>query len=80
MLAIWTQCRSTHGAHGDFLFGNFTIADAFYAPVVLRFRTYGVALEGSGRAHSETILNLPALQEWIAEAKTESERIEKFEP
>jgi glutathione S-transferase len=37
---IWQHCRTTYGQSGDFLFGRFTIADAVYAPVVLRFRTY----------------------------------------
>src|SRR3546814_13318192 len=42
--ALWRQCRSRYGADGPFLFGRFTIADAVFAPVVTRFRTYEVAL------------------------------------
>jgi glutathione S-transferase len=77
--AIWNDCRSRHGADGDFLFGHFSIADAMYAPVALRFQTYAVALEGAARDYAETMLALPAMQEWIAAAMTETERIEMFE-
>ena len=66
-----------HG--GDFLFGRFGIADAMFAPVVLRFQTYGVALEGAAGAYAEAILALPALREWVADGVAETERIEKFE-
>ena len=79
ILAIWTDCRTRHGHGGDFLFGRFGIADAMFAPVVLRFQTYGVALEGAARAYAEAILALPALREWVADAVAETERIEKFE-
>ena len=66
ILAIWTDCRARFGSGGDFLFGRFGIADAMYAPVVLRFQTYGVALEGAARAYAAAMLALPALQEWVA--------------
>ena len=79
ILAIWTDCRARFGRGGDFLFGRFCIADAMYAPVVLRFQTYGVALTGAARAYAEAILALPALREWVADALAETERIEKFE-
>ena len=76
--AIWTDCRARFGG-GDFLFGRFGIADAMVAPVVLRFQTYGVALEGAARDYADTVLALPALQAWVADAEAETERIEKFE-
>ena len=76
---IWNDCRNRYGADGDFLFGHFSIADAMYAPVALRFQTYAVALEGAVRDYAETMLALPAMQEWIATAMTETERIEMFE-
>jgi len=79
ILAIWTDCRARFGGHGDFLFGRFSIADAMYAPVVLRFQTYGVALEGAAKDYAEAVRALPALQAWVADAVAETERIEKFE-
>ena len=79
ILAIWADCRARYGHGGDFLFGRFSIADAMYAPVVLRFQTYGVALEGAARDYADAILWLPALQAWVADAQAEAERIEKFD-
>ena len=58
------------------LFGGFSIADAFYAPVVTRFATYGVKLSPLLAAYSDNILALPAMQQWIAAAKAETEAIE----
>jgi glutathione S-transferase len=79
ILAIWTDCRARFGGGGDFLFGRFCIADAMFAPVVLRFQTYGVALAGAARDYADAILALPALQAWVADAEAETERIEKFD-
>ena len=58
------------------LFGNFSIADAFYAPVVTRFATYGVKLSPLLAAYSDSVLALPAMQQWIAAAKAETETID----
>ena len=79
ILALWAECRARYGQDGDFLFGRFSIVDVFYAPVVLRFQTYGVPLEGAAMAYGDALLALPALQAWIADAQTEAERIEKFD-
>jgi len=68
---IWSQAK------GPFLFGPFSAADAMYAPVVLRFRTYGV--EVANRAYAEAVLALPAMQEWIAAAERETESIPQFD-
>ena len=67
--AIWADCRARFGAGGPFLFGHFTIADAMYAPVATRFRTYGVELNPTSEAYVEAIYALPAMQEWIAAVK-----------
>ncbi|HEX4928986.1 MAG TPA: glutathione S-transferase family protein [Burkholderiales bacterium] len=64
-------------AKGPFLFGAFGAADAMYAPVVLRFRTY--AVEVRNRRYMEAVLALPAMQEWIAAAGRETESIAKFD-
>jgi glutathione S-transferase len=79
VLAIWRDCRSRFGAGGDFLFGRFSIADAMYAPVVLRFQTYEFELDGAARAYADAILALPALREWLADAERETESIPKFD-
>ncbi len=77
--ALWNDCRASFGVGGDFLFGRFTIADAMYAPVVLRFQTYAVPLDGAAQDYANAILALPALREWVADAERESERIDKFD-
>jgi glutathione S-transferase len=72
--AIWNDCLETTG--GPFLFGDFSIVDAFFAPVVTRFRTYAVALPPGLTAFADTVLALPAMREWIAAASVEPETIE----
>lgn len=76
---IWDDCLRRYGAQGDFLFGQFSIADAMFAPVCLRFITYEVALEGLSSAYMHRIHNLPAIQEWIRDARGEVETIERYE-
>ncbi|MDP3421055.1 MAG: glutathione S-transferase family protein [Thiobacillus sp.] len=76
---IWTDCRTRFSGGGAFLFGRFGIADAMYAPVVLRFLTYGVELTGVARDYANSVLALPALQEWVTAATTEIERIDTLE-
>ena len=68
---IWVQTRSRFGVGGDFLFGAFTIADAFYAPVAFRFRTYGVSLAGAAGEYLLALLELPAMKEWEAAGATD---------
>lgn len=80
VMALWSDCRDRHGAGGEFLFGNFCIADAFYAPVVLRFRTYGVAQTDVARRYSDAILALQPLQDWLAAAAGETEVVAASEP
>jgi len=79
IIALWSECREQHGADGEFLFGRFSAADAMYAPVVLRLRTYEVELPATCRAYAEAILALPAMREWIAAAEAETERIAAFD-
>jgi glutathione S-transferase len=74
--AIWEDTRARFGQGGPFLFGAFSIADAMYAPVATRFRTYGVDLarfgdDGTGTAYAATVLALPAMAEWTEGAKRE---------
>jgi|SRR5882724_3680264 len=76
---IWNECRSRHGSSGPFLFGAFSIADAMYAPVVSRVRTYRVALGGAAAQYAGAIHALPAMQEWIAAAHAETEVNPQYE-
>jgi glutathione S-transferase len=71
VVELWDQCRSRHGAGGPFLFGRFSIADAMYAPVVWRFRSYGVALTGAARDYADAMEALPPMQEWLGAALAE---------
>jgi glutathione S-transferase len=77
---IWTDCRERLASTGPYLFGAFTVADAMYAPVVLRFKTYAVQLSPVAQQYTNTVLALPALQEWIEAARAEAEIIPAFEP
>lgn len=79
VLTIWRDCRARFGAGGDFLCGRFSVADAMYAPVVLRFRTYAVALDGAAADYAAAVLALPAVKEWLAAAETEAENIPQFD-
>jgi glutathione S-transferase len=80
VMAIWRQCRTRYGErNGDFLFGPFTIADAMYAPVVTRFRTYKFDLEREADAYCAAIMALPAMQEWVAAANNEPMVIDQYE-
>lgn len=67
--AIWAECR------GPFLFGRFSVADAMFAPVVWRFRTYGIELDGAARDYQETMLALPPMREWEQAAMAEVEAL-----
>ena len=78
--AIWQGLRQRHNQDGAFLFGPFSYADAMFAPVVCRLHTYGVALDGAAARYADTILALPALQAWYADARAESEVIAQAEP
>jgi glutathione S-transferase len=69
--AMWSDCRARFGKGGPFLFGTFTAADAMYAPIVSRFRTYAVEVGAPARAYMEAMIALPAWQEWEAAALTE---------
>jgi glutathione S-transferase len=72
--ALWSDCLAASG--GPLLFGGFSIADAFYAPVVTRFVTYGVALPGVVAAYADAVLALPPMQQWIDAASAEPETID----
>ena len=72
ILTIWESALSGYGKNGGFLFGAFTLADAFYAPVVTRFETYGIHLPPVAQAYTQRILALAPMQQWYAAAKAEA--------
>jgi glutathione S-transferase len=80
IVAIWTSCRERFGQGGDLLFGGFSIADAYYAPVVTRFVTYAVELPPTARRYADAVLALPAVREWSAAGRTEPEFVAEDEP
>ncbi|MEL3890659.1 glutathione S-transferase family protein [Ferrovibrio sp. MS7] len=70
---IWRDCRARFGqSRGDFLFGGFGIADCMYAPVVTRFRTYGLALDPVSQAYCDAVMAHPAMREWCQAAEQET--------
>lgn len=74
---IWRECLDAYG--GPFLFGSFSMADAMYAPVVTRYRTYDVKLEGECAAYADRIWTHAFMQEWIAAARLEADDFEELE-
>ena len=67
---VWRECLARYG--GPFLFGDFTIADAMYAPVVTRFQSYGGELAPETAAYVRAVLDLPAMREWYDGAAAET--------
>ncbi|MGH8690100.1 MAG: glutathione S-transferase family protein [Burkholderiales bacterium] len=80
VVALWTECRERFGGAGGFLFGRFSIPDAFYAPVVMRFETYAVKLPPVAQAYAEAVRALAAVREWAEAARRETEFVQADEP
>ena len=75
--SVWSDCLRRCG--GPFLLGEFSVADAMYAPVATRFKTYAVALSAPSQSYVERLLALPAMQDWYAAAAAETEVLPQFE-
>ncbi len=80
ILAIWRDCRERNAAAGPFLYGRFTVPDAFFAPVVRRFLGHAVELSGTAAAYTRTIDELPAMREWMSAALAEHDYVAEDEP
>jgi len=80
MLEIWRECRERYAGEGPFLFGPFTIADAFFAPVTRRFVSYGTVLPEVGQRYVDTMTSLSSMQEWLAAGLAEHDFVEEDEP
>jgi glutathione S-transferase len=74
---LWTECLNVSG--GPFLYGNFTVADAMYAPIVTRFRSYGVDVDATCKAYMKTMESLPAMKVWAERAQAETHRVPEYE-
>ena len=72
---IWTDCHRRYSSAGRWLFGKFSIADAMFAPVVLRLRTYGINLPESASVYPARLLESEAMQDWLLESESEVEVI-----
>jgi len=77
--AIFEECRARYGAAGDFLFGRFTIADAMFAPVAMRFRSYSVTLPPRAQAYADALSALAPMREWVVAGVAEAERFQDYE-
>jgi glutathione S-transferase len=76
---LWTNCRQRSAKAGPFLFGTFSAADAMYAPVIHRFRTYAIEMSSPVREYMDAMMALPAFRQWTEEGLAETLVIEKFE-
>ncbi len=70
--SLWGACLERFGGAGPFLFGSFTLADAFFAPVVMRFTTYDVALTPPLTAYMQAVREQPSVKDWLARAALDS--------
>lgn len=80
IVAIWTDCRESFGRGGSMLFGDFSIADAMFAPVVTRFATYGVSLPPVAAAYAHAVRELSSVKEWCDAARRETAFVAHDEP
>ena len=74
---IWRECFAAY--HGPYLFGALSVADAMYAPVVIRFRTYDVHLDDDCAAYCDRIIALPEMVEWCEAAMKEPDELEELD-
>ena len=77
--ALLADCRARFGQGGPYLFGTFTNADAMFAPVVTRLRTYHLPVGKVSAAYCETIMAMPEMQEWVQAARAEPEEIAELD-
>ncbi len=77
---MWETCRARFGAGGDMLFGQFSIADAMFAPVATRFSTYAVTLPPVAQRYADALLNLASVKKWCEGGRAETEFVAGDEP
>ena len=76
---IWAECHQRYGRQGTFLFGAFSAADAMFAPVVHRFRSYAIPVAPEAQSYVDAMMSLPAFAEWTRDGLAETLVIERFE-
>ncbi|GGZ93801.1 glutathione S-transferase family protein [Novosphingobium arvoryzae] len=79
ILTLWAEARARFGMGGPFLFGTYSAADIFYAPVVSRFMTYGIGVPGFALAYMDAVWDHEWMQSWLAAAEAEDWVIEQYE-
>ena len=79
ILTLWAEARARFGEGGPFLFGTFSAADIFFAPVISRFVTYGIAVPGFAQAYMQAVWEHDWMQQWIAASEDEEWVIERIE-
>ncbi len=77
--ALWSEARRDSAKEGDYLFGEFSIADCMFAPMVMRFATYKVPVSEPGRLYMQAIKAHPAVREWCLAAAAEVEVLKDYE-
>ena len=80
VVEIWTSCREKFGKGGAMLFGRFSVADAYFAPVVMRFQTYAVEVPRGVQAYCDAVRGLRSVREWMDGARKEKEFVPTDEP
>jgi glutathione S-transferase len=78
LVTMWRECLTRHG--GPLLFGNFSIADAYFAPICTRLVTYALPLPEDIAAYVQSVMALPGVAAWIKEARTEQDFLDFEEP
>ena len=79
ILGLWAEARARFGQGGPFLFGTFSAADIFYAPVISRFVTYGIGVPGFAQAYMQAVWEHDWMQTWVKAAENEEWTIAQFE-
>jgi glutathione S-transferase len=78
IVAMWTQLLEAHG--GPMLFGDFSVVDAYYAPVCMRLKTYALPVPATIKAYIERVTSLPSVKAWIDAALKEHDFLDFDEP
>ena len=76
---LFSDARAQFSPRGDYLFGEFSLADCMFAPIVMRFTTYGIELSEPSQDYVRTMLQNAALSEWVEDARNESQILADFE-
>ncbi len=76
---LFAQARAQYSASGAYLFGEFSLADCMFAPIALRFQTYGIELSEPSQKYVRKLLQNSALSEWLADARNEAQRLPDYE-